>query len=157
MSLIKAEKWLPILSFYELTSLITALSIVGVDLHTTWGLRGEPDDTFASNKPCPPILALPVFFFFLFSPRSCARIRVDRLRPQIPEQPRYVRSGRRWSSCSPCVARALRLLGASGRRGPRAGIRSVSEAKGCGDDVITLEGSIRSLTHKLLETSRVRR
>lgn len=35
MSLIKAEIWLPILSFYELTSLIIPLSIQGVDLHTT--------------------------------------------------------------------------------------------------------------------------
>lgn len=35
MSLIKAQIWLPILSFYELTSLIIPLSIEGVDLHTT--------------------------------------------------------------------------------------------------------------------------
>ncbi|CAF99663.1 unnamed protein product [Tetraodon nigroviridis] len=53
--------------------------------------------------------------------KLCTDTHVYQLGPQILEQPRYVWSGRRWSSCSPCVARALWLLALATAGDPELG------------------------------------
>ena len=45
----------------------------------------------------------------------------------------------RWSSCNPCVAREMWLLGAR-PQGTRAGSGRANQAEGCGHDVITCRG-----------------
>ncbi len=143
MSLIKAEIWLRTHPLFLWTDIINYTSFHrGSGFAYNIGLHWEPDDMFASNKLCLLISIQP------FSTAVCWYIHVHpALWPQIPEQSRSAQSSQRWSSCSPCVARELWLLGAR-PQGTQAGTRNVREAKGCGHDVTAWRGRSEALPTK---------
>lgn len=133
-------------SFFSWTDIINYTSFSGGSgFAYDVGLHWEPDDMFASNKLC----LLISLWSFSTTVRRYIHVH-PAVRPQIPEQLQSVHSCQRWSSCSTCVQRLLWLLGAQ-RRGTRAGTER-HWGKRMWSWCHYLQGSFRSLTHKIVET-----